>query len=171
LLFVGDTEPRKNLSGLLAAYARYRAGAQDPAGLVLAGASAASAGEPGVTGLAQVGAGELSDLMRGARALVHPSLHEGFGLTLVEAMALGLPVLAVASAGAREVCGDAALLVDPGDLSAAMARVAKDKGLRADLARRGLERASGFSWAASALAHRRAYTLAAGGAPTPSKSL
>jgi glycosyltransferase involved in cell wall biosynthesis len=160
LLFVGDTEPRKNLAGLLAAYARYRAEAQDPAPLVLAGAAAAAAGEPGVTGAPDPSPAGLSALLDGARALVHPSLHEGFGLPLVEAMALGVPVVAVASAGAREVCGPAAVLVEPDGLAGAIGRVAGDAGLRADLAERGWERARGYTWRASARAHVRAYTLA-----------
>jgi glycosyltransferase involved in cell wall biosynthesis len=163
LLFVGDAEPRKNLDGLLTAYAAYRAGTEEPAPLVLAGASAAQAdGVPGVEGRSAPTRADLVELLRGARALVHPSLHEGFGLTLLEAMALGVPVVAVASDGAREVCGDAALLVAPDGLAAAIARVAGDGGLRADLAARGRERAGGFSWAASARAHERAYTLACG---------
>lgn len=170
LLFVGDAEPRKNLAGLLAAYADYRSGAAQPARLVLAGASAAAAGDPGVSGRPRPGADELASLMRGARALVHPSLHEGFGLTLLEAMALGVPVVAVASPGAREVCGDAALLVQPEGLAEAIARVAADGELRAQLARGGSERARRFSWDASALAHRQAYSLAAGGTRIPAHS-
>jgi alpha-1,3-rhamnosyl/mannosyltransferase len=163
LLFVGDAEPRKNLAGLLEAYASYRADTEDPAPLVLAGASAAAAGgSPGVEGRPAPARDELVGLLRGARALVHPSLHEGFGLTLLEAMALGVPVVAVASDGAREVCGDAALLVAPDELGPAVARVAGDADLRADLSARGRERAGGFSWAASARAHERAYTLACG---------
>lgn len=170
LLFVGDAEPRKNLAGLLAAYASYRAREPDPAPLVLAGSAAAAAGEPGVLGRALPGTGELIDLMLGARALVHPALHEGFGLTLLEAMALGVPVVAVASPGALEVCGDAALLVEPGGLAEAIARVAGDGDLRAELACLGPKRAAGFSWAASALAHRRAYSLAMGAPPAPAHS-
>jgi glycosyltransferase involved in cell wall biosynthesis len=163
LLFVGDAEPRKNLGGLLAGYAGYRAGSEDPAPLVLAGSSAVAAGgAPGVSGQPAPTGAELVELLRGARALVHPSLHEGFGLTLLEAMALGVPVVAVDSEGAREVCGDAALLVAPEGLAGAIARVAADAELRADLAQRGLERAAAFSWAASARAHERAYTLALG---------
>jgi glycosyltransferase involved in cell wall biosynthesis len=163
LLFVGDAEPRKNVGGLLAAYASYRAGAGAPAPLVLAGSSAAAVGgATGVSGRPAPTRAELVELLRGARALVHPSLHEGFGLTLLEAMALGVPVVAVASAGARELCGDAALLVVPDELARAIARVAGDAELRADLAARGLERAADFSWAASARAHQRAYTLALG---------
>lgn len=162
LVFVGDAEPRKDLPALLDAYAGYRARVPDPAGLVLAGAAAGAAGAPGVTGVPRPDRAALVALLRRARALVHPSLHEGFGLTLLEAMALGVPVVAVASAGARELCGDAALLVETAGLSSALERVASDGALRADLSRRGRERAQHFSWAASARAHERAYTLAVG---------
>jgi len=162
LVFIGDTEPRKNLTGLLAAYARYRAMATDPAPLVLVGAAAAAAGEPGVSGAPGPGRQELGRLLDGARALVHPSLHEGFGLPLVEAMALGVPVVAVGSAGVREVCADAALLVDADGLAEGMAAVAGDAQLRARLAARGWERAGRFSWRSSARDHVRAYRLAAG---------
>jgi glycosyltransferase involved in cell wall biosynthesis len=170
LLFVGDAEPRKNLTGLLGAYAGYRAAAAEPAPLVLAGASAGAAGAPGVSGRPRPTSAELAQLMRGARALVHPSLHEGFGLTLLEAMALGVPVVAVDSPGAREVCGDAALLVAPEGLRGAIARVAEDGDLRAQLGHAGRERAARYSWEASARAHVRAYSLAMGGPPTPEHS-
>ena len=72
LLFVGDSEPRKNLAGLLAAYAGYRARTQAPVGLLLAGAAAAAAGEPGVEGREAPDAETLKELLRGALALVHP---------------------------------------------------------------------------------------------------
>jgi glycosyltransferase involved in cell wall biosynthesis len=160
LLFVGDVEPRKNLSGLLEAYAAYREAAGRPLPLVLAGAAAAAAGAPGVEGRDAPDARALAEIMRGAVALVHPSLHEGFGFTPLEAMALGVPVVAVSNPGTREVCGDAALLVEPGALAAAIARIAAEPDLRADLARRGAARAAEFSWARAALAHERAYTLA-----------
>ena len=165
LLFVGDSEPRKNLSGLLAAYAAYRAGTQEgtsePAPLILAGAGGAAAdGQPGVQSRPALSAGGLEDLYRGARALVHPSLHEGFGLTPLEAMTLGVPVLAVRNAGTLEVCGDAALLVEPEELATGLHRIATDARLRADLAQRGRERARAFSWAESARDHESAYTLA-----------
>lgn len=161
LLFVGDFEPRKNLNGLLAAYAAYRAGVEDPAPLVLAGPGAGAAnGHPGVQARQGLSVDELEEAYRSARALVHPSLHEGFGLTPLEAMTMGVPVLAVRNAGTQEVCGDAALLVEPQELATGLHRIATDAGLRADLARRGRERASAFSWAKSARDHERAYTLA-----------
>ncbi len=161
LLFVGDAEPRKNLAGLLEAYSAYRAQQEAPAGLVLAGGAASAASAPGVSARPGLGRAELLDLYRGARALVHPSLHEGFGFTPLEAMALGVPVLAVRNPGTEEVCGDAALLVAPGELAAGLRRIATEPALRADLVRRGRERARSFSWAGAALGHERAYTLAA----------
>ena len=106
---------------------------------------------------------DLAKLLNGAAALVHPSLHEGFGLTPLEAMHAGVPVIAARSPGLTETCADAALYVDPDDahdLARQLARVARDPELRADLARRGRARAAEFSWQASARAHIAAYTLA-----------
>jgi glycosyltransferase involved in cell wall biosynthesis len=160
LLFVGDAEPRKNVAGLLAAYAAYRAAADDPAPLVFAGAAARCAREPGTLGRESPSAPELAGLLRGARALVHPALHEGFGLTLLEAMAVGVPVLAVRNAAVEELCADAALLVEPAGLAEGLRRIADDPQLRSRLARAGAERAADYSWERSAQAHERAYTLA-----------
>ena len=168
LLFVGDSEPRKNLAGLLEAYAAYRAGVERPAELVLAGAAAAAgAGAAGVRVVPAPGREDLLALLRSARALVNPSLHEGFGLTPLEAMALAVPVLAVRNPGAEEVCADAALLVEPAGLAEGLHRIATDAGLRADLARRGAERARSFTWAEAARGHERAYTLALAASPAP----
>jgi glycosyltransferase involved in cell wall biosynthesis len=106
---------------------------------------------------------DLAKLLNGAAALVHPSLHEGFGLTPLEAMYAGVPVIAARSPGITETCGDAARYVDPHDahaLAVALARLAHDPAARAELARRGKARAAKFSWHASARAHIAAYTLA-----------
>ncbi|HEV8612807.1 MAG TPA: glycosyltransferase family 1 protein, partial [Gemmatimonadales bacterium] len=84
-----------------------------------------------------------------AAALVFPSLEEGFGLPVLEAMSYGLPVITSNCSAMPEVAGDAALLVDPLDvaaLSEAMRRVAEDENLAASLRRRGFERASAFPW-------------------------
>ena len=162
LLYVGDAQERKNLSGLLAAYAAYRSRVEEPVGLVLAGGSASVARGEGVSGRAAPSEAELIEVLRGALALVHPSRDEGFGLTPLEAMALGVPVLAVRNPGTEEVCGDAALLVGPGELVSGLVRVTSDAALREDLAARGRRRADDFSWAASARRHEHAYTLAHG---------
>jgi glycosyltransferase involved in cell wall biosynthesis len=80
---------------------------------------------------------------------VLPSRYEGFGLTCLEAMASGTPVVAADRAALPEVCGDAALLVDPDDaqaLAAAVLRAADDMALREDLRARGLIRAAQFTW-------------------------
>jgi glycosyltransferase involved in cell wall biosynthesis len=164
LLYVGDDEPRKNLDLLLAAHRLYRETAGPRAlPLVLAGAAAARAGEPGVEGLRRPKPEDLERLYAEAAALVHPSLHEGFGLTPLEAMGAGTPVIAARAPGVVEVCADAAVYADPRDptaLAAEIGRVAADRDLRRALSQRGRDRAAAFSWARSARAHVEAYTLA-----------
>ena len=154
-IYVGDDEPRKNLDTLREAHRRYaeRAGAE-ALPLVLAGIDELPDAE------------RLAQLYSQAAALVHPSLHEGFGLTPLEAMTTGTPVIAARSPGVTEVCGAAVLYVDPRDpedLASRMAEVARDPALRADLGERGRRRAAEFSWARSARLHVEAYTLAAQG--------
>ena len=81
--------------------------------------------------------------------LVYPSLYEGFGIPVLEAMKVGVPVVTSNTSAIPEVAGGAALLVDPTDvqaLSAAMARVLNDKSLRAELKAKGIERAREFTW-------------------------
>jgi glycosyltransferase involved in cell wall biosynthesis len=148
---------------LLDAYARYRRRSRHPLALVLAGRARAS-GE-GVRVSASPAAAELAALYADAVALVHPSLYEGFGLTPLEAMRLGTPVIAARSPGVAEVCGEAAAYVPPSDperLAHAMRELAGDRDRRAELARRGRERAEAFSWAGCAERHRAAYSLALG---------
>jgi len=178
-LYVGDDEPRKNLATLLAAYARYRDGTDDPAPLVLAGglgaddAARTKGSDPFVRRGASDAAGvevvhrpdgaRLAELYGGALALVHPALHEGFGLTPLEAMSAGVPVIAGRAPGVVEVCGEAVRYADPRDaesFAAALTDVAADPAARRDLAARGRRRAAEFSWTRSARDHIRAYTLA-----------
>lgn len=160
-LYVGDDESRKNVPMLLEAYARYRAERLTPAGLVLAGSASATA--EGVRIEHQPSRERLAELYAGALALVHPSLYEGFGMTALEAMSAGVPVLAGGARGVRETCGEAALYVDPrspSSLAEALARLADDVALRDQLAARGRRRAAQFSWADCARAHLDAYSLA-----------
>jgi glycosyltransferase involved in cell wall biosynthesis len=183
-LYVGDDEPRKALGVLIEAHARYRASAEasaaahasasaaahahaaaapgDPLPLILAGPDR-PAPAAGVTVVPRPGPDALADLYAGAAALVHPAVEEGFGLTLIEAMATGAPVLAARSAAAAEVCAQAAVYVEPGDvegLAAQLARLAGDAGLRTELSAFGRARAAEFSWERSARDHLAAYTLA-----------
>jgi glycosyltransferase involved in cell wall biosynthesis len=106
---------------------------------------------------------ELPDLYRGALGLVYPSLWEGFGLPVLEAMACGTPVLTSYGSGTEEVAGDAALLVDPtnqGALVDAMQALASQPSLRGQLRAKGFQRARYFSWAAVAAQTRRILELA-----------
>ncbi len=160
-LYVGDDEPRKDLGTLLASYSRYREHERSPLGLVLAGSVEATG--RGVSVEQGPSPGRLAELYAGAAALVHTSLYEGFGLTLVEAMRAGVPVIAARVAGAVEVCGDAALYAQPRDAASfarAMAEIADQPRLQAELAERGQERAERFSWDDCARAHVEAYSLA-----------
>src|SRR6185295_12536495 len=102
-----------------------------------------------VVALGSVSEDRVHALYRGALALVYPSLYEGFGLPLVEAMASGTPVLASHQASIPEVLGGAGLLLDPGDVSAwreALIRLVHDEALRNDLRARGLARSATFTW-------------------------
>jgi glycosyltransferase involved in cell wall biosynthesis len=169
-LYVGDDEPRKNLGVLLESYRRYRTAAEAqsvaPLELVLVLAGDVAVRGPGVRVIAGPGAAQLAQLYRGAAALVHPSLYEGFGLTAVEAMSLGTPVLAARSPGIVEVCAEAAGYAEPNDPSGfadAMAELAQDPARREQLAQRGRARAADFSWSDCAAAHVAAYCLACSG--------
>jgi len=162
-LYVGDDEPRKRVPALLEAHRRYAAGRQDALPLVLAGTAAQRAnGQPLIVGEPRPDPARLRELLAGAAALVHPSAEEGFGLTLAEAMASGVPVLAVRNPGTHELCGPAALLVEPDGLAEGMTRLHEEGDLRAELARMGRERARRLSWDESARLHEDAYASAAG---------
>ncbi len=160
LLFVGTFEPRKNVPGLLQAYARLRAARPDAPPLVLAGRRGwlfeTVAGllrdlhlEDCVQFLTDIPDSRLPAVYRGASAFVLPSHYEGFGFTLLEALACGTPSVIADRASLPEIAGEAALRVNPGDteaMAAALERVLTDSGLRADLIGRGLTQAKRFTW-------------------------
>jgi glycosyltransferase involved in cell wall biosynthesis len=93
--------------------------------------------------------GDLPALYRGAACLIFPSLFEGFGMPVLEAMACGCPVVCSNTSSLPEIAGDAALLVDPFDseaIAAAAARLLREADLRADMRARGIQQAKLFSW-------------------------
>jgi glycosyltransferase involved in cell wall biosynthesis len=173
ILFVGTLEPRKNISGLLAAYRALVAARPASPRLVIAGrvpASAAAelarADEGPVRGrievLGYVAANDKPRLYEEARMLVLPSLEEGFGLPVLEAMACGVPVVVSNRGALPEVAGDAAEPVDPTDtagLAQRMMALLEDRPAQ-DAAARGLARAAHYSWTACAAAVYRAYVAA-----------
>jgi glycosyltransferase involved in cell wall biosynthesis len=159
LLAVGDLRPKKNLLRLVEAFRTLRGEGLEHR-LVLAGVDTgegervrdAAGGHP-VQLTGYLPDDEMDALMRGADALVHPSLYEGFGLVIVEAMARGVPVLAARATALPETGGDACDYFDPldvGDMAAAIRHVVDDRAHHAELARRGLKRAGALSWANSA---------------------
>jgi glycosyltransferase involved in cell wall biosynthesis len=171
ILFVGTLEPRKNVGGLLDSYTRLVQRWPDAPRLVLAGRTVplskpwleALAKEPlasKAVHLGYVADSEREALYKGASVLVLPSFNEGFGLPVLEAMTVGVPVIAANRGALPEVLGDAGLLIDPDDpdsLTAALERMLTDTALARRLAARGLRRTRLFDWIASARALRSAY--------------
>ena len=159
-LFLGNLEPRKNLIGLLNAYRSLPRNLREKYPLVIAGANAwhtqefkkavdsfRERGKPILTGY--VTQSKLPDLYRGASLFVFPSLYEGFGLPVLEAMATGIPVIASNSTSLPEVVADAGVLVNPLDVDAwkeEMLRLLEDEKARGRMSEKGLARAKLFSW-------------------------
>ncbi|MDA8220007.1 MAG: glycosyltransferase family 1 protein [Dehalococcoidales bacterium] len=160
IVTVGTVHPRKNVTRLLQAFAAARKRNRLPHQLALIG-------QPGWRSdviqslIAELGLADavimtgyvpdehLPSLLGAAEALVFPSLYEGFGLPVLEAMACRVPVIAANASSLPEVVGDAGLLVDPLDvdeLAEAIGRLLGDERLREDLAERGYARARTFSW-------------------------
>ncbi len=170
VLFVGTLEPRKNMPRLVRAFRAAVGDASLPHQLILAGptgwqqdtlANALAADGGGRVHLpGRVGRQELEALYRGADAVAYPSLYEGFGLPVLEALAHGRPTLTSSTSSIPEVADDAALLVDPEDddaIAAGLVRILTDEPLRAELISKGPARAASFSWAATARATLEAY--------------
>jgi glycosyltransferase involved in cell wall biosynthesis len=159
VLFFGTLEPRKNIGGLLDAWEQLLTGPRLPE-LVLAGRATDEAapwleriGRPPLLGtvrhIGYVDDGDRRALYEGARLLVHPSFDEGFGMTVLEAMSLGVPVVASDRGSLPEVLGGAGLQVDPdrpADIADAIARVLREDGLAESCAAKGVDRARAFRW-------------------------
>jgi glycosyltransferase involved in cell wall biosynthesis len=167
VLFVGALQERKNISRLIDAFEALPAEWR----LVLAGSAGFGAGaidaridesprRRDISVLGYVSEGRLEELYRSCSILAFPSLDEGFGIPILEAMARGLPVLTSNRSACPEVAGDAALLADPLDtasLADGLLRLAGDVSLREELARKGRARAAEFSWQRAAAATADVY--------------
>lgn len=160
LLFLGGEKPHKNLQNVVRAFAEARRRTRIPQSLVLAGPLPKNPGRlealisaldlssaihrPGI-----VEEEDLPGLFAGADALLYPTLYEGFGLPVVEAMACGIPVLTSSTSALQEIAGGYAYLVDPMDVDAisqGIVTLATDEKVRADYGLRGRKRALDFSW-------------------------
>lgn len=159
LLYVGNLQPRKNLKRLIAAFGRLKKDRSIRERLVIVGkrtwlqSEAFGAIDESlkndilITGY--VPEEDLPLLYSAAEVAVYPSIFEGFGFPVLEAMACGTPVITSNTSSLPEVAGDAAILVDPYSedaIAAAIQRVLSEPGLRAELKRKGLEQAARFSW-------------------------
>ncbi|HWM07198.1 MAG TPA: glycosyltransferase family 1 protein [Actinophytocola sp.] len=167
--FLGALEPRKNVPALIRGFARANQTLEDPAALVLAGqpgwdrhVERALAAVPHRVRVIRAGylpLGELSGFLGGAAVVAYPSLGEGFGLPVLEAMAAGAAVLTTRRLAIPEVGGDAVAYcgIEAEDIAAGLLELLDDPARRAEFSAAAQRRAKEFSWAASAVLHRRAY--------------
>lgn len=170
LLYVGNQKPHKNVEGLVEAFAA--SGLDRDFDVLLTGslspamvrALTRTRMSERIKALGLVPESALPALYRGARALVMPSRHEGFGLPLIEAMASGTPVLSSNRTSLPEVGGDAVGYFDPDDQESFVAglRALRDDGWLAELRERGLKRAGLFRWEAVAARVRSAIAASMG---------
>jgi glycosyltransferase involved in cell wall biosynthesis len=174
VLFMGTLESRKNVDGLLDAYGRLLARRPNAPNLVLAGSAGPEAGRwldaivaaplaGHVEHIGYVGEPDRQRVYMGARVLVLPSHEEGFGMPALEAMSLGIPVIASNRGALPEVLGETGILVAPDDtesIVAALDRLLADDELARAMGRRGFERAQQFQWSRTAEAVREAFSQA-----------
>jgi glycosyltransferase involved in cell wall biosynthesis len=159
VLAVGTLEPRKNLGRTIEA-ARLTGVELRVVGA--RGWGGVRAGGEGVQWLGRVSDEELARLYRGARCLVYPSLYEGFGIPVAEAMACGTPVVTSRDSAMAGVADGAAVLVDPLDPRSIAGGIEEASRRRTELAAKGLQRARGLTWERAAAAAVAAYERAAG---------
>lgn len=169
VLWTGTIEPRKNLRGLLHAW---RDAARRDATLVLVGPrgwnedlSALIEGDESIRSLGFVPREALHELYAAATVFCWPSIREGFGFPVLEAMSHGCPVITSRGTSTEEIAGDAGILVDPADTSqiaGALTELLDDADRRSELGRRGRERAATFTWVRTAEALAEAYSSSIG---------
>jgi glycosyltransferase involved in cell wall biosynthesis len=154
VLYVGSDDKRKNLPYLAMAYMGLSGRRRNLPPLVLVGpgshwAQGGTISGPQIRAVGYLPASELRSLMAASALLVLPSLEEGFGLPVAEAMTVGLPVVCSRGSALEEIAGDAAMLVDPREprsIAAGIERVLEDSALAASLRQKGRERSVRFDW-------------------------
>jgi glycosyltransferase involved in cell wall biosynthesis len=155
VLYVGTIEPRKNIDTLLDAWAMLKPSLREEFDLIIAGPRGWSSEETlarverEAVYLGYVPEDQLPGLTAGAIVFVYPSLYEGFGFPVAQAMAAGVPVLTSNNSCLPEIAGDAAILIDPrsaSEIASALTRMLESETLLADLAARGRTRADAFRW-------------------------
>lgn len=161
ILYLGTNKPHKNLARLVGAFAKAKterklvlAGKEDPRYSEAHEVTKQLGLQDRVVFLGQVSEDDLPALYSGAALFVFPSLYEGFGLPLLEAMACGVPVISSSTSSLPEIAGQAAVMVAPLDLSQlarALERVLGDSNLRASMHEEGLKQAAQFSWERTAV--------------------
>jgi alpha-1,3-rhamnosyl/mannosyltransferase len=169
ILFVGSIEPRKNLKALLPAYQELEGSLRKEYKLMLAGFQGWENDEvmkqirdlkANSLYIGYVPENELAKIYNLASLAVYPPLYEGIGLSPLEAMACGCPVVVSNVASLPEVCGDAAYYADPlnpNSIGEAIGQVLRDNCLRNALVQKGIERASSFNWKKTAQQHLRVF--------------
>jgi glycosyltransferase involved in cell wall biosynthesis len=170
ILFVGSLQPRKNIVSLIKAYAALHKSYKDYCKLVLVGFEGWHTDEimkirssegNNIIIYDKIRSNEnLAAIYRKASAFVFPSLYEGFGFPPLEAMACGCPVMVSHTSSLPEVCGEAALYIDPMDLESIRDGIQKlltDDALRQELKAKGLQRAKLFTWDKCALQHLKVF--------------
>jgi glycosyltransferase involved in cell wall biosynthesis len=160
-LFTGTVEPRKNLQRLVAAWNSISSIERNDVKLIIVGVTGwhvedlikQSISDSATEFRGFVNDNSLSDLMSNAMVFVYPSLYEGFGLPVLEAMAQGIPVLTSNVGATKEIAEGAALLIDPSNtdsIRSGLLRLLNDAQLRDSLSKKGRERAALFSWSKTA---------------------
>ena len=167
---LGSNEPRKNIGTLVRAYMNLSENVKNVHHLVIAGGAGwlnsdtdsliESQNSPQIHRIGYIDEQDLPALYSAACAFVYPSLYEGFGLPILEAMSCGTPVITSNTASMPEISGDAAFFFDPANdhqLTALLFDVMGNENLRKELSRKGIDRARQFSWDKTARATLKIY--------------